>query len=119
MAVAAFIDHQVSMIREGQIHAFLAWLEANESRLAELMPAGSKWLGVYGEVIGGDSPGWWHTLLGLDNYGALDAVAEAVRDPNTELGRLINEMNDFFDPSNSSRNARWLYRAAPNIIVWE
>lgn len=118
MAVAAFIDHWAMTLKDGQSAALFAWLERNESTFAAAFPEGSQWLGAYAEVIGGDSAGWWHVLIGHQNYGGLDAVADASRG-QTEFGRLISELFGFFDQTGAARSARWLYRAAPNIVVWE
>jgi hypothetical protein len=119
MAMAAFIDHWAMTLKDGQSAALFAWLERNESKLAAAFPPGSQWLGTYAEVIGGNSQNWWHVMIGHQNYGGLDSVADASRDQKAEFGRLITELFGFFDQTSAARSARWLYRAAPNIVVWE
>ena len=118
MAVAAFIDHWAMTLKDGQAAALFSWLERNEGMLAEAFPAGSQWLGTYAEVIGGNSSGWWHVMIGHQDYGGLDNVANASRE-NSEFGRLMSELFGFFDQTGAARSARWLYRAAPNIVIWE
>jgi hypothetical protein len=119
MAVAAFIDHWAVTIKNGRLKAFLDWLQKNEAGFAAGFPAGCRWLGMYGEVIGGENAHRWHMLLGLDSYGALDNLFEAVRDPKTEFGGLFADLQSYFDLTNEAKEARWLYRAAPTINVWE
>ena len=87
--------------------------------LAAAFPDGSRWLGLYGEVIGGESPDWFHMLLGLEKYGSIDAVYELARDPQTELGRLIADLFGFMDQTSRAPGGRWLWRAAPSMKVWE
>jgi hypothetical protein len=119
MAVAAFIDHWAMTLKERKSAALFAWLEQNETKFAQAFPQGSQWLGTYAEVIGGNSQGWWHLMIGHQNYAGLDVVADASRDPSSDFGRLITELFGFFDQTSAARSARWLYRAAPNIVIWE
>lgn len=117
MAVAHFIDHWEFTLKEGKTQQLLDWLQLHEEELAASFPPGCSWLGLFGEVIGGESAAGWHMLFGLDRYGALDALATTGRDPHTEFGRLSGELLSFFDQSNAARGGRWLYRAAPDIFV--
>lgn len=119
MAVARFIDHWEFTLKEGQSQGLLDWLRAHEQELAASMPAGTSWLGLFGEVIGGESGPGWHMLFGLDNYAALDTLADTGRDETSEFNRLTGELLSFFDLSQTARSGRWLYRAAPNIYVME
>jgi len=119
MAMAAFIDHWAMIAKDGESDALLEWLQKNEARLAAALPEGSQWLGLYGEVVGGEGPGWWHMLIGLEKYGTIDTVYEAARDPGSELGGLLADLFGYFDQTNQARGGRWLWRAAPYIKIWE
>jgi hypothetical protein len=119
VAVAHFIDHWELTLKEGKSQHLLDWLRDHEAELAASFPPGCAWLGMFGDVIAGESGPGWHMLFGLDNYGALDALAKTGRDEHSEFGRLSSELFSFFDQSNAARSGRWLYRAAPDIFVIE
>jgi hypothetical protein len=119
VAVAHFIDHWEFTLKEGKSQQFLDWLQQHEEELAASFPPGCSWLGMFGDVIAGESGPGWHMLFGLDSYGALDALAKTGRDKDSEFGRLSGELLSFFDQSNAARSGRWLYRAAPDIFVIE
>ena len=119
MAIARFIDHSAFQVQNGRSDGLLAWLTENETRLLAAFPPALQWLGCYTEVIAGDSSGLWHLLIGADRYGALDDFVTTVRDPASDLGPLIGGLLSFFNLSNESKGGRWLYRAAPDVVVWE
>ena len=60
------------------------------------MPAGIEYIGSYVVAIGnGYEGGSWRDLFRLDSYGALDRMAAASKDPNSDFGRLAREWNRF------------------------
>jgi hypothetical protein len=119
VAVAHFIDHWEFTLKDGKSRQLLDWLQHHEAELAASFPSGCSWLGLFGDVIAGESGPGWHMLYGLDTYGALDALASSGRDAHSEFGRLSRELLSFFDQSNAARGGRRLYRAAPDIFVIE
>ena len=65
---------------------FVAWLEANEQAFADAHPEGSEYMGTYFNVIGGTtSAGSVYTLVGMDSYATMDALAAA----GGECSRLL------------------------------
>ena len=93
-----FINVISGDIKDGKTAEFLAWMEANEQALADAHPEGSKYMGTYFSVLGGTAAaGSVYTLIGMDSYGTMDAMAEA----GGEYYRLLNEAVGFFDQSNS------------------
>jgi len=119
MAGTRFIDHRAYAVREGQAAALQAWLMQNEQQLAAAFPPGSQYLGLYAEIYGGEGPGYWHLLYGVESYGTLDITSATAADEETDLGRLVGELLSFFDLSPTAPGGSWLYRAASNAVVWE
>ena len=89
-----FINVLSGDLKEGKTSEFVAWLEANEQALGEAHPEGSEYMGTYFNVIGGAaSAGQVYTLIGMDSYGTMDALAET----GGEYSRLVSEVMSFFD----------------------
>ena len=102
-----FINVLSGDLKEGKTSEFVAWLEANEQALADAHPESSEYMGTYFNVIGGTtSAGSVHTLIGMDSYGTLDALAET----GGEFNRLVNEFFGFIDQSNSANGGQVLLK---------
>ena len=94
-----FISVYSGELTEGKTSEFVAWLDANEQALADAHPEGSEYMGTYFNVIGGAaSAGSVYTLIGMDSYGTLDALAET----GGEYARLLSEAIGFFDQSSDN-----------------
>ena len=95
-----FINVFSGDLKEGKTSEFVAWLEANEQAFADTHPEGSEYMGTYFNVLGGTTgPGSLYTLIGMDSYGTMDALAEA----GGEYNRLLNEVVAFFDQSSADQ----------------
>ena len=72
-------------------------------------------MGTYFNVIGGTiSAGSVYTLIGMDSYGTMDALAEA----GGEYSRLLNEAIGFFDQSNSGNGDQVLLKKATEATTY-
>ena len=101
-------------LKEGKTSEFVAWLEANEQALADAHPAGSEYIGTYFNVIGGSaSAGSVYTLIGMDSYGTMDALAET----GGEYNRLVTEVIGFFDQS-SGTGGQIVLKKATEATTW-
>lgn len=116
MSVAPFIDHWTIQVNNDDVQKLKAWLVENEKSLAKSTPPGIKWLGLYAEIIGGNT-GRWHLLLGADRYGALDTLSAA--DASSDFMRLVSELFGMFDTRSDVPGSRSLYRAAPNLATYD
>lgn len=110
-----FINMFSGDLKEGKTSEFVAWLEANEQALADAHPEGSEYMGTYFNVVGGTADaGSVYTLIGMDSYGTMDALAET----GGEYGRLLNEVIGFFDQSNGSNGDQVLLKKATEATNW-
>jgi hypothetical protein len=103
-----FVNVLSGDLKEGKTSEFVAWLEANEQALADAHPAGSEYIGTYFNVLGGTaSAGSVYTLIGMDSYGTMDALAET----GGEYARLVSEAIGFFDQSSDNGDQVLLKKA--------
>ena len=116
----ALIEEFGFMVREGQEEAFQQWLQANEERLRDSHPPGIRYLGTYGVVFSSEKQaGAYRILLELDNYAAIDTMSAAMKDADSEFGRLVRESSSF---SPSDPNQPWsqsLYRTVVDMAVFD
>ena len=102
-------------LKEGNTSEFVAWLEASEQAFADAHPEGSEYMGTYFNVIGGTtSAGSVYTLVGMDSYATMDALAGM----GGEYSRLLNEAVGFFDQSNSANADRVLLKKATEATTY-
>jgi hypothetical protein len=110
-----FINVFSGDLKEGKTSEFVAWLEANEQALADAHPEGSEYMGTYFNVIGGTTDaGSVYTLIGMDSYGTMDALAEA----GGEYNRLLSEAIGFFDQSNGANAGQVLLKKATEATTY-
>jgi hypothetical protein len=82
----------------GKMREFQTWVRANSATLAKLAAEhGYQLVGVYVSIFTSEKhSGACKTIWRLDSYGALDRMAAATSKPS-DLSRLIDEMDGFFD----------------------
>jgi hypothetical protein len=108
-----FINVLSGDLKEGKTSEFVAWLETNEQALADAHPEGSEYMGTYFNVIGGTrGAGFVYTLIGMDSYGTMDALAET----GGEYARLVTEAMGFFD--NSGNGGQIVLKKATEATTW-
>ena len=116
----ALIQEMGFTVREGMEEAFQQWLRDNEERFRQAHPHGMRYLGTYGVVYSSEKQaGTFRVLIELDNYGTIDTFSEAMKDGDSEFGRLVREHSSFaeFDP-----NQPWsqsLYRTVVDIALFD
>lgn len=104
------ILHQTTYdVNTGQFEAFQNWLLEHEASLAAEYPEGVEYLGTYANVYGDQAKGEFKTLLRLDNYAALDSLAETIAAEGT-LSRLLWEVSAFTTGGVSSRGQQELWK---------
>jgi len=110
-----FISEQGYEIKFGMEEEYQEWLVAHRDELRRSMPAGIEYIGSYVVAMGnGYEGGSWRDLLRLDSYGALDRLAAASKDPNTEMGRLFRESTRFVDVTRHPE--RWTQVLLKNVV---
>jgi hypothetical protein len=110
-----FISEQGYEIKFGMEEEYQEWLVDHRDELRRSMPAGVEYLGSYVVAMGnGYEGGSWRDLFRLDSYGAMDRIAAASKDPNTEMGRLFRESIRFIDVSRHPE--RWAQVLLKNVV---
>lgn len=110
-----FINVFSGDLKEGKTSEFVGWLEANEQALNDSQPEGSEYMGTYFGVLGGSkTAGSVYTLIGMDSYGTMDALAEA----GGENDRLVNEYVAFFDQNNNANSGQVLLKKATEATTY-
>lgn len=96
-------------VNAGQFDTFQNWLLEHEQSLAASYPEGIEYVGTFANVYGDQSRGEFKTVLRLDNYAALDTLAETVAEEGT-LSRLLWEVSAFTTGGPSSRGEQQLWK---------
>ena len=96
-------------VNPGQFEQFQKWMLDHEDSLAEAYPDGIEYVGTYANVYGDQSKGEFKTILRLDNYAALDALAATMAEEGT-LSRLLWEVSAFTRSGVSSRGEQELWK---------
>jgi hypothetical protein len=115
-----FIQEFGFTIKIGQEEAYQAWLAENESTLAANTPPGVKYLGTFATVYTSEKhSGWYRTYIELDSYGAMDRMAEVMKDASGEFGRLMRESSRFGDYDHAAPWSNGLYKAVVDATIFD
>jgi hypothetical protein len=113
--VVDFISEQGYEIKFGMEEEYQQWLIEHRDEMRRSMPAGIEYIGSYVVAMGnGYEGGSWRDLFRLDSYGAMDRMAAASKDPNSDFGRLAREWNKFVDVSRHPE--RWTQILLKNVV---
>jgi hypothetical protein len=107
-------------VAEGKEEAFQEWLRQNEGRLRDAHPPGVRYMGTYGVVVSSEKQaGAYRVLFELDNYAAIDTFSEALKDGDSDFGRLVREHSAFslYDPTMPWSTS--LYRTVVDMAVFD
>jgi hypothetical protein len=115
-----FIQEYGYSVKMGQEEAHQKWLLDNEPNFAAAHPPGTKYFGTFTTVYSSEKQaGFYKTYIELDSYGALDALAAAVKDESSELGRLVRESSGFGDYAWDAPWSNGLYKAVVDATVFD
>jgi hypothetical protein len=115
-----FIQEFGFTVRVGQDEAHQQWMVENEEKLATSHPKGCRYLGTFTTVFTTDKQaGGYRSFVELDSYAALDRMAAAAKDANSEFGRLNREWSGFGDWDPSAPWSNNLYKAVVDATVWD
>lgn len=116
----ALIEEFGFTVLEGQEEAFQEWLRQNEETFRQSHPAGIRYLGTYGVVFSSEKQaGTYRVLLELDNYAAIDTLSEALKDADSDFGRMVREHASFSPVDPSLPWSQSLYRSVVDIAVFD
>ena len=116
----ALIEEFGFTVRDGQEEAFQKWLEENEERFREVHPPGIRYLGTYGVVFSSEKQaGLYRVLLELDNYGSIDTMSTALKDADSEFGRMVREHSSFTTADPNMPWSQSLYRTVVDMAVYD
>ena len=116
----ALIEEFGFTVSEGREEAFQDWLRQHEEELRQSHPPGVRYLGTYGVVFSSEKQaGTYRLLLELDGYAAIDTFSEAIKDAESDFGRLVREHSSFsaFDPTLPWSQS--LYRSLVDMAVFD
>jgi hypothetical protein len=115
-----FIQEYGYTVKVGQDEAHQRWLIENDAALRAAQPKGNKYIGTFAVVLGSEKEaGSYRALFELDSYGAMDAAAAANKDPNSELGRLLREVSQFFDTDLAAPWSNTLMKDVIDATIWD
>ena len=115
-----FISEGGYAVKLGQEEAHQRWLEANEASFAASMPDGVKYLGTFVTVLSSEKrAGFYKQYLELDSYAALDRLATANKDADSDFGRLNREFAAFADYDYAAPWSGGLYKAVVDASIFD
>ena len=116
----ALIEELGFTVREGMEEAFQQWLQDNEEKFRQVHPRGMRYLGTYGVVFSSEKQaGTYRVLLELDNYGTIDTFSAAMKDGDSEFGRMVREHSSFAEFDLNQPWSQSLYRTVVDMAVFD
>lgn len=111
------ILHEMTFdVNRGQLDQFKQWLLDHEEELADAYPDGIEYMGTYANIYGGHDAGEFKTLLRVEEYAALDRLAERMAEEGV-LGRLLWEVSAFTTGGVSSRATQSLWKKVTRAVA--
>ena len=115
-----FIQEFGYTVKVGQEEAHQKWVIENDQALRDAAPPGSKYLGTFTVVYSSEkNAGGYKCLMEMDSYGAMDAGAAAMKDPNNPWQKLLLESSKFIDTSWSVPWSNGLLKDAVDASIWD
>jgi len=115
-----FIQEFGYTVKVGRDEAHQQWMAANEEKLAQAHPEGTRYLGTFATVFTTDKQsGGYRSFVELDSYAALDRLAAAAKDASSEFGRLNREWSGFGDYDLNAPWSQGLFKAVVDATVWD
>ncbi len=113
--------HEIGFtIKLGQEEAYQRWLIEIEEALAASMPDGTRHLGVFTTVFSSEKKaGFYRLFAELDSYAAMDRMAAAAKDENSEFGRLNREASKFGDYDHNAPWSSGLHKAVVDATIFD
>lgn len=116
----SLIFEQGFNIKRGHEEAFQEWATKNDELTKKATPPGVEYLGTYVVTFTSEKEaGEYRTLWRLDSYAAFDTFMEAVRDADSDWGRLNREFTEYLDASLGSQWSFSLYRPLGEAVIWD
>ncbi len=115
-----FIQQQGFTVKAGRAHAFQEWVSHNEERWARSYPEGTTLLGVYVAVFSSEKKaGTYFGLEQVDSYAALDRLAAAGKDPQSEYSKVLAEFMQFVEFGPTVPASKVLLKAVSDATVYQ
>lgn len=115
-----FIQEFGFTIKLGEEEAHQQWLVENEPAIAASVPEGVKYLGTFATIFTSEKQsGFYKAYYELDSYGAMDRMAAATRDSDSEFGRLVREGSRFGDYDLAAPWSNGLYKAVVDATIFD
>ena len=105
--------------QHGKSRELQEWLRANEPKLRSEAPKGWEYVGTYAGVLSTEKgAGDFRQIWRHDSYGAMDAWAEAMREP-TAFAQLYDEFTTkFVDESRGAHFSQSLLKSVTDVSIW-
>jgi len=115
-----FIQEWGFTVKVGQEEAYQRWAHENEDALARAHPEGTRYLGTFAVVFTTEKEaGGYRLLVELDSYAALDRLAAAGKDANSDFGRLVREWSGYLDTDINAPWSQQLYKAVVDATIFD
>jgi hypothetical protein len=115
-----FIQEFGYTVKVGQDEAHQRWLTENDAAMKAASPAGSTYMGTFAVVVSSEKQaGFYRQLIGLDSYAALDTIAAAAKDPNSDFGRLARDWSQFLDTDLAAPWSNTLLKDVLDATIWD
>lgn len=107
-------------VKVGQDEAHQRWLTDNDAALRAASPAGTNYIGTFAVIVSTEKQaGFYKQLIELDNYAAMDSIAAALKDGDTDLGRLLRDWSQFWDTDLAAPWSNTILKDVIDAAIWD
>lgn len=107
-------------VKVGSDEAHQRWLIDNDAALHAVSPEGTSYIGTFAVVVSTEKQaGFYKQLIGLDSYAALDRLAAAAKDLNSDLARLLRDWSQFLDTDLAAPWSNTILKDVIDATIWD
>lgn len=116
----SLIVEQGFNVKRGQEVAFQKWTEDAEEVVKKASPPGVEYLGTYIVQFSSEKEaGEYRVLWRFDSMATFDANHEAVKDPDSDWGRINREATAFMDLPIGGQYSSSVLRPLVSAVIWD
>lgn len=107
-------------VKVGHDEAHQQWMKEHGSAFAAAMPKGTSYIGTFAVVLSSEkTSGSYKTLIGLESYGAMDALAAAGKDPANAYSELLRDWSQFIDTNYAAGWSNVVLKDVNDATIWD
>ena len=115
-----FIEEFGFTVKVGEEEAHQQWFVENEEAFARAHPAGTRYIGTFAVVFTTDKQsGNYRTFIELDSYAAMDTLAAAGKDSDSDFGKMLRDLSRFGDYDLNAPWSQGLYKSVVDATLWD